>query len=147
VHWFAGEAFNAELRRVAKPGAVLAWIGYTAPQLPIAILQELLDHLYATTLKPWWAPERAWVDRHYRGLPFPAEEWPFPTDLTIQRQWDMDDFLRYLSTWSAVATAQRNGADVLSPFQEQLLNVWPEHGQRALIIHWPLMGRWGSMPS
>lgn len=28
VHWFAGEAFNTEVRRVAKPQALMAWIGY-----------------------------------------------------------------------------------------------------------------------
>lgn len=147
VHWFAGEAFNAEVRRVARPGAVLAWIGYTAPRLPNATLQELFDRFYATTLKPWWAPERAWVDRHYQGLPFPAEEWPFPTDLSIQRQWDMNDFLRYVGTWSAVETAHRNGADLLTPLQQGLLEAWPEQGQQPLTVHWPLMGRWGSMPA
>ena len=145
AHWFAGDAFNAEVRRVARPGAVLAWIGYTAPQLPNAALQELFDRFYGTTLKPWWAPERAWVDRRYQGLPFPAVEWPFPMDLSLQREWSLEAFLRYLGTWSAVETAQRNGLDVLAMLRQELLAAWPQQGQQPLEIRWPLMGRWGPL--
>jgi len=52
VHWFAGEAFNAEVRRVARPGAVMAWIGYLPLRLQQPDLQRQLDHFYGTTLEP-----------------------------------------------------------------------------------------------
>ncbi|MEY2643466.1 MAG: hypothetical protein RLZZ611_115 [Cyanobacteriota bacterium] len=143
VHWFAGEAFNAEVLRVARPGAVLAWIGYLTPQLPDPELQERFDRFYGDTLQPWWAPERDWVDRRYAGLPFPGQEWPFPDDLQIERHWSLEAFLNYLATWSAVESAQRHGEHVLAGLEQELISQWPEQGQRPLLIRWPLMGRWG----
>jgi len=145
VHWFAGDAFNAEVRRVARPGALLAWIGYTAPQLQEGSLQSLFDCFYRSKLKRWWAPERSWVDRHYAGLPFPGVEWPFPTDLYIHRYWDLEAFLCYLSTWSAVEAARRGGLHVLPALRQDLKALWPNQGQKPLLIHWTLMGRWGRL--
>ena len=76
VHWFAGEAFNAEVRRVARPGAVMAWIGYLPLQLEQPDLQRQLDRFYRTTLEPWWPPQRRWVDQSYAGLRFRARSGP-----------------------------------------------------------------------
>jgi len=147
VHWFAGEAFNAELRRVARPGAMMAWIGYLAPQLPDPQLGERFDRFYRDTLQSWWAPERAWVDRRYAGLPFPGQEWPFPDDLQIERHWSLEAFLQYLGTWSAVENAQRHGEPVMAELQRDLQPLWPDQGQGPLLIRWPLMGRWGVIGS
>ncbi len=145
VHWFAGEAFNTEVRRVAKPGAVMAWIGYLPLQLESKGLQSHLDHLYAVTLEPWWPPERRWVDQSYRGLPFPGEEWPFPDDLWIERSWTLDDLLGYLGTWSAVEQARRRGADPLQALSSELRAAWPGAGMEPLLARWPFMGRWGQI--
>lgn len=143
VHWFAGEAFNAEVRRVASPAAAMAWIGYLPLQLALPELQQLLDQFYRHTLEPWWPPQRRWVDQSYAGLEFPGEEWPFPQDIWIERQWALDDLVGYLSTWSAVEAARRSGQDPLAELADQLCNVWPDQGQQRLMARWPFMGRWG----
>ena len=145
VHWFAGETFNAEVRRVARPGALMAWIGYLPPQFDSEVLQALFDQFYGVVLRPWWAPQRAWVDRRYQGLPFPGEEWPFPDDLWIERRWNLAELLNYLATWSAVETAQRSGVLVLEPLANQLQEAWPDQGLASLPLRWPMMGRWGSV--
>lgn len=143
VHWFAGEAFNAEVRRVAKPGAVMAWIGYLPLQLENTAIQQRLDHFYEHTLEPWWPPQRHWVDQSYAGLPFPGEEWPFPTEQWIERHWNLNDLLGYLASWSAVSNARRSGADPLAALAPQLRRHWPDEGAGALQVRWPFMGRWG----
>ena len=145
VHWFAGEAFNAEARRVCRPRAVMAWIGYQLLQLPEASLQQCVNQFYGVTLQPWWPSERRWVDRAYAGLPFPGVEWPFPQTIWIERHWDLPQLLGYLGTWSAVAAARQAGDDLLSPIGDALATLWPDGGAAPLQIRWPLMGRWGEV--
>jgi SAM-dependent methyltransferase len=143
VHWFAGEAFNQEVRRVARPGAVMAWIGYLPLQLQHQALQASLNRFYGRTLEPWWPPQRHWVDQRYAGLPFPGQDWPFPEDLWIKRHWDLRDLLGYLGTWSAVEQARREGADPLAELALELRDLWPRNGTEPLQMRWPFMGRWG----
>jgi SAM-dependent methyltransferase len=154
VHWFAGDAFNAEVRRVCRPGAVMAWIGYLPFQVDdgsappgrataMDPLQRALDHFYGETLRPWWPPQRHWVDKSYAGLPFPGQEWDFPTDLWIERRWDLQQLLGYLGTWSAVQAARQAGHDPLPQLAAALAQLWPEAGAMALLVRWPFMGRWG----
>ena len=145
VHWFAGEAFNAEVRRVCRPGGVLAWIGYRTLQIPDAELQRCLDHFYRETLDPWWPPQRRWVDRSYAGLPFPGVEWPFVEDLWIERHWNLHQLLGYLGTWSAVQAAHQAGQDLLAPLAAELERLWPSSGATPLPLCWPFMGRWGEV--
>jgi len=143
VHWFAGEAFNAELRRVARPGAVMAWIGYLPPQLEVPELQALVQHFYATTLAPWWPPQRQLVECSYAGLEFPGQEWPFPEGLEIVRHWSLEALLGYLASWSAVSAARAAGWDPLAPLALELAAHWPEGGSGQVEARWPFMGRWG----
>ena len=145
VHWFAGEAFNAEVRRVCRPGATMAWIGYQLLQLDPADLQGPIEHFYRHTLEPWWPPERRWVDRAYAGLPFPGEEWPFPDTLWIERHWSLQELLGYLGTWSSVEAARQAGADPLPALSAELQARWPDQGQQPLMVRWPFMGRWGQI--
>ncbi|NDC34017.1 MAG: class I SAM-dependent methyltransferase [Synechococcaceae bacterium WB9_2_112] len=151
VHWFAGEAFNAEVRRVCRPGAVMAWIGYLPFQLGAGgpgsamPLQRALDRFYGETLAPWWPPQRRWVDQSYAGLVFPGQEWPFPTDLWIERHWDLQQLLGYLGTWSAVQVARQSGHDPLPELSATLTGLWPQAGTQALTVRWPFMGRWGAV--
>jgi SAM-dependent methyltransferase len=145
VHWFAGDAFNQEVRRVCKPQAVMAWIGYLPLQLPLPPLQAQLDHFYGSTLEPFWPAERQWVDQSYRGLPFPGEEWAFPSNLWIERRWKLEQLMGYLGTWSAVQRSRQSGLNLLPPLQRALAREWPSAGEEPLLVRWPFMGRWGTV--
>lgn len=145
VHWFAGEAFNAEVRRVCKPGGVLAWIGYLPLQLPEPPLQAVMDGFHNGTLAPWWPGERRWVEQSYTGLIFPGEEWPFPADLWIERCWTLTDLLAHIGTWSAVTRCREAGTDPLPALAAAFTPLWPEQGAAPLVVRWPFMGRWGAV--
>lgn len=147
VHWFGGDSFNAEVRRVAKPGAAMAWIGYRLLQLEDQPLQALVEELYAVTLAPWWAPERALVDQDFAGLPFPGLEWEFPQQLWIERHWSLPQLVGYLNSWSAVAAAQQAGQDPIPGLQTALAHQWPGPEDQTLRVRWPFMGRWGEVRS
>ncbi|MFY8148640.1 MAG: class I SAM-dependent methyltransferase [Prochlorococcaceae cyanobacterium] len=145
VHWFAGPAFDAEVCRVARPGAALAWIGYLPVRMPTPELRQWFDGFYGVTLEPWWPPQRQLVDSAYASLAFPGQEWPFPPDLQIERRWDLPTFLGHLGTWSALQRAREQGVDPLPAAAAQLERLWPEGGRGRLLLVWPFMGRWGRL--
>lgn len=57
IHWFDFEAFYKEVRRVARPEALLAVWGYGLIKISAAI-DPLLQQLYSHTLGPYWDAER-----------------------------------------------------------------------------------------
>ncbi|MFM8544395.1 MAG: hypothetical protein ACKOAP_05335 [Vulcanococcus sp.] len=85
------------------------------------------------------------MERSFAGLPFPGEEWPFPSDLWIERHWNLSQLLGYLGSWSAVAAAQSAGQDPMAPLQQELVCAWPGSGAQALRVRWRFMGRWGQV--
>jgi SAM-dependent methyltransferase len=143
VHWFAGEAFNTEVRRVCTPEAVMAWIGYLPLRLPGSQLQAVMDTFHNSTLAPWWPAERRWVEQSYAGLEFPGENWPFPPGLWIERRWTLADLLAHIGTWSAVQRSREAGSDPLPALAAELTPLWPRQGAGPLRVRWPFMGRWG----
>ncbi len=145
IHWFGGEAFNREVRRVCRPGAPMAWIGYLPPLLADPHLQNLLHGFTEHTLGPWWPQERRWVDGCFAGLPFPGQEWPFPQGIWIDRRWTLPELLGCVGTWSAVQRCRRSGHDPLPELAASLGPLWPGQGQERLRVRWPFMGRWGSV--
>jgi SAM-dependent methyltransferase len=145
VHWFAGSAFNAEVQRVCRPGAVMAWIGYLPLHMPEPRLQAVMDGFHAGTLAPWWPAERRWVEQSYAGLAFPGEEWAFPQGLWIERRWSLTALLTHIGTWSAVQRCREAGGDPLPALAAALAPHWPAQGDEPLLVRWPFMGRWGAV--
>ncbi|GAO03146.1 class I SAM-dependent methyltransferase [Anaeromyxobacter sp. PSR-1] len=141
MHWFDLDRFYAELRRVARPGAVFAAVTYGLSRIDPEV-DAVVDRLYHGLLAGDWPPERVHVESGYRTLPFPFPELEAPP-LEIEERWPMDVFLGYLGTWSAVtAHRRRTGADPLAEIGPALRAAWgtPE---RPLRVTWPLAVRAG----
>lgn len=100
LHWFNVGAFHQEVRRVAKPGATLAEWGYGLVQIDTAIDAIMLD-FYRNRIGPYWDPQRKYIDNEYATLPFPFTNGQ-RVSFTAYRNWTLERFLAYLSTWSAV---------------------------------------------
>ncbi|MEQ8663726.1 MAG: class I SAM-dependent methyltransferase [Gammaproteobacteria bacterium] len=135
LHWFALPAFYAEVRRVLRPGGVLAAWTYDLPTVG-ADVDALLAELYGDTLAGCWPPERQLVERRYAGLP-----WPFADTRTLtlemRAQWRRETLLGYLASWSAVGVyRQRHGVDPLARWAGALRTAWGERARRA--VRWPL---------
>jgi len=144
LHWFDVEPFFAEVRRVLRPGGVVAVWCYDLARVDREI-DGLIDRFAHETVGRHWAPERRHVRAGYRDLPFPFEELPFP-QCTMERDLTLYQLAGYLDTWSAVRRyRQAVGTDPLAPLVEAIAPLWGDPGAPRTVF-WPLRGRVGTMP-
>ncbi len=123
LHWFDVDAFHREVRRVAKPGAVIAEWGYGLVQLTDTLDPIMLD-FYRNRIGPYWDPQRQYIDNAYATLPFPFAD-AQRKEFTIRRIWSLERFLNYLRTWSAVRQyIHENEEDPVTGLAEKLAPLW-----------------------
>lgn len=141
AHWFDFAKFYAEVRRVLKPGGLLVLVGYNLLKVDEST-EALIDQFYTTTLHGCWDVERDLVDAAYRTIPFPFEEIHFP-EMVSTYNWNADQLLGYLGTWSAVQHfIRKNGHNPIDEeFVGQLKRVWPEEESRT--VQFPIFARVG----
>ncbi len=100
-HWLKFDAFEKEVKRVAKKDAVIAVWGYNLFSTNDAAIDALIKKFYVEIVGPHWDKERKYVDDNYKCVPFNFA--PLPTkDFFIKAEWSKDDALGYLNSWSAV---------------------------------------------
>lgn len=144
AHWFDLEAFYAEVRRISRPGALLALVSYALLTITPEI-DAVLGAFHYGDLDGYWPPERKLVDEGYRSLAFPFPEVQLPP-VTMTARWDLDALLGYVHTWSglaALAASGAEGASRIERFERALTLAWGE--DRALVrdVAWPLAIRAG----
>lgn len=100
LHWFNFNKFFAVAKRVAKPNALIAVWSYELCKVDENIDNVFL-HFYNNILGNYWAPERRYVENAYSSIPFPFNEVK-ENVFYMRKQWSLQDFVGYLSTWSAV---------------------------------------------
>lgn len=145
AHWFDLELFYEEVRRVLRPGGVLAMWCYGLCRID-PLIDAPVREFYTQTVGPCWPPERHHVDAGYRALLFPFPEEPFPA-VAMELVWTLPELIAYVHTWSAVGEYRRqHGEDPVSTLDGRLSELWgdPETARR---VTWPLEGRVGRMPS
>lgn len=138
LHWFDLEPFYAEVRRVLKPGGLLAVWTYGVFQVEggdTRQVQALLDRFYYQTIGPYWPAERRHVENGYADLPFPFDELVVPP-FAMAVDWNLDDLAGYLRSWSATSRYQeQNGSDPVEALCVELSPLWGA-GKRRVV--WPL---------
>ncbi|OGI61354.1 MAG: SAM-dependent methyltransferase [Candidatus Muproteobacteria bacterium RBG_16_60_9] len=140
IHWFDFARFYDEVRRVLKPGGVIAVWTYAGTQVTPEI-DAIVRRYYTETVGSYWPPERALVDAKYRTIPFPFAELEAPR-FHMEKHWDVEDLLGYLGTWSATKRyAQTRGVDPIEELREPLAQAWGTEGVRA--VEWGLHIRVG----
>jgi SAM-dependent methyltransferase len=140
-HWFDLPRFYAEVRRILKPGGILAVWCYQLQTITPEI-DAMIHHLYSDIVGSDWPPERRLVEEGYRTLPFPFDEIAAPP-FQMVHSWDLDHLLGYLGSWSSTQRYQkRTGEDPLDLIKEQLKAAWGEPG-RPRDVTWPLHLRVG----
>ncbi|KJJ97805.1 SAM-dependent methyltransferase [Pseudomonas sp. 21] len=141
AHWFDLPRFYAEVRRVAEPNAILALISYGVLRLDGA-LGERFEQFYWKEIGPYWPAERKLVDSGYATLDFPFGEFP-GAEIAIRLEWNLEEFLGYVSTWSAVRSAREAGReDLLHDFASDLAGRWGDRAARHP-VSWPINMRIG----
>lgn len=143
AHWFDLPGYYAEVRRVARPGAVVALLAYGRVRVD-ADVDPVIERYYGGVLEKYWPPERRSVDDGYRSLPFPFEEIPVPP-LEMSGQWTLEAFFGYVDTWSATQVLERaEGRGPIEEFKRDLADVWGPAGT-VRPVHWDLTGRAGRL--
>ena len=144
AHWFDLAAYYAEVRRIGRPGAVVALVSYGLVRVDHADIDPLLDRFYSDVLGAYWPPERRHVEDGYRSLPFPFAEIAAPR-LESHARWALAQLVGYVETWSAVWALERaEGRTPLAAFHRALAGVWgPEATVRT--VCWPLALRVGRL--
>ncbi len=99
LHWFDLQQFYTEVRRVAKPDALLAVWGYSVCSVNPAIDEFFLD-FYNNIVGPYWDSARKMVEEEYFNVPFPFQQIQTPK-FSLEVEWTLEQFAGYLSTWSA----------------------------------------------
>jgi ubiquinone/menaquinone biosynthesis C-methylase UbiE len=144
LHWFDLSRFYAEAKRVLKPRGVLAVWSYSHVHVDAAI-DPVVNDFYGNRVGRFWPPERKHVDAHYRDLPFPFDEIP-AQEWEIRETFQRDQFVGYVTTWSAVKQArEQTGRDPLPDFAAALARVWPDQESRT--VAWPVALRVGRRPA
>lgn len=142
IHWFDHEAFNKEVKRVLKPGGILAIWCYELSRVNAQIDAVLWD-FYTDKIGKYWAPERRFIDDHYTTVPFPFVEVDLPAEPLFMRvNWTLDIMEGYLNSWSSVQKyIKENGVNPVDQVVQKLAPLW----QGELEVVFPLYVRIGKV--
>jgi len=140
VHWFDRPLFYDEVRRVTRPGGVLAVWSYYHSQIEPAIDQVL--ERFEQVVASYW-PTRFDLNRNlYRDLDLPFERLPWPV-LHAEAHMRLPDLMNYLRTWSASQGYERSeGRDPVASVRAELEGAWGDP-EKERVVRWPLHGAVG----
>ena len=134
AHWFDPDRFGAEVRRVLKPGGIVAAIGYgwwyVDPEVDAIVGEHLLK-----PVEPHWLPGNWLLIDGYRALQLPGEEVRL-TPAAIHLAWERRQVEAYVLSWSVV---QKLGTDVTEEAFALLRAVWPDGQKRHVTM--PIVSR------
>jgi SAM-dependent methyltransferase len=141
LHWFDVDLFFNEVKRVLKPGGVLAVWCYNLVEISPPI-DALVEKFYRETVGAFWDFERRLVETGYRTIAFPFVELQ-PPKFQMRAHWSLDHLLGYLRTWSATkGFVAARGFDPVISLGAQLAPFWGTRADKKK-ISWPLSIRVG----
>lgn len=142
LHWFDIDRFYAEVRRVLKPGGVLAVWSYGVLTVAGTAVDERVQAFYRDTVGPYWPPERRLVESGYRTLPFPFTELEAPA-FHMETSWSLPALLGYVRSWSATGRfSVERGYDPVTALADELTPLWGTPLEPRTVT-WPLALRVG----
>ena len=141
IHWFDRPRFYDEVRRVARPGAILAVWSYFQTRIEPAI-DTVLVHFADDVVGSYWNPDFQINRSAYRDLEFPFERLPWP-ELHAEGRMRLDDLIQYMRTWSSSQKWVRvRGTDPVDEVRDELARAWGDPESERL-VRWPLHGAIG----
>ena len=141
IHWLNFDVFYSEVKRILKPGGIIAVIGYGLIRINSAV-DKWLDNFYWNIIGTYWDKERKYIDEGYSTIPFPFEEISCPK-LFIEYTWSKAQFVGYINTWSALQhyIKANNEHPLSQALMTSLDEAWKE--DEILTVRFPLFLRIG----
>ena len=124
LHWFVGNEFFAEVRRVVRPGGVFAAWTYGLPHVDSDAVEKTVRHFIENFLGPYWPPEIRLVLDGYASIELPFEEIEAP-EFEMRTEWTLKRFLAFVHTWSAVGRfSGQHGEDPVDRLAAEIKSLW-----------------------
>ena len=140
-HWIDWDGFHKEALRVGKNKAVVAIWAYNLFTSDDHEVDQLLQRFYFEIVGPYWDAERKYVDENYESVKFDFELLPSKTFET-KLLWRKEDFVGYLSSWSAVQHyIKKKGASPVDLIKKNLDQTWGK--DREIEVRFPIFLRLG----
>ncbi|MEX0968186.1 MAG: class I SAM-dependent methyltransferase [Bacteroidia bacterium] len=141
LHWFDLDRFYAEVKRVLKPGGILAAWSYSGNSVNTDV-DPHLNRLWHKILDGYWPAKSQIVWEKYRTIPFPFAETAHP-EFQIKEQWNLKEQLNYLMSWSGTQRyLERNRKNPIEIIEDDLRKAWgnPEEKRE---VTWEIFMRMG----
>lgn len=123
AHWFDLDAFYAEVRRVLRPGGVLALWSYGMTRITPDI-DAVLHRYVREVLRGYWPPETQHVMNGYSTLPFPFPHIDTPA-FSSRLLWSLERMVGFLTSWSSTQNYRTaTGADPVDHILPDLRAAW-----------------------
>ena len=144
LHWFVGETFFAEVKRVVRPGGVFAAWTYGMPYVESEAVERAVHCFIDGILGSYWPEEIRLVLDGYASINLPFSELETPA-FELQVDWTLARFLGFVRTWSAVGRYRdERGDDPLVQLAAELESLWVDETE-LLPISWRLDLRAGRL--
>jgi len=139
LHWFDIDGFYEEVRRVIRPGGVLAAWTYHVCYME-APFDRLFRHFYFKVLYAYFAPGARLVDDRYETITLPGKALT-SGDWSVSVTWNLDQMLDFIASWSGTQQYLKDrGEDPVNLISDELQQLWGERNEFHE-VRWPLYTR------
>jgi len=138
LHWFKLEQFYAEVKRLLKPGGVLAVWVYGLVEVENKEANDIIKKLHWETVGNYWDFDRKWLCDLYPNFHMPLKDFE-SHKLSIDKSMTLADFVRYIDTWSALKTyREKHTDDPLIQLEKDLLAAYRATPDTVVEFHFPV---------
>jgi SAM-dependent methyltransferase len=136
IHWFDPDSFYLEIKRVVRPGGVLAAWTYHVGHV-VSPFDKVFHRFYYDILFTYFNPGARLVDDRYESLVLPGK--PLPSrDFQVSARWNFDQMLAFIHSWSGTQQyINERGEDPVVFIEKELSRIWGSHS-RIHTVRWPL---------
>ena len=135
IHWINTDKFYPEVKRILKPGGVIAVWTYVDSFINDK-LDKIIKDYSRKLMKKYWTPENIKA-RNFEEVDFPFERIEAP-DIKIYAELDMQGYMDYLFTWSSTQNyIKEKGENPLTLIYDSMKNAWGDENIKRKIT-WPI---------